>query len=145
MPCCAPSKIGRSRPWRRWLARSLHPNTLSLIGFAAGLGCAATLAFGPIGLSSVSTRAIALTLWLLGRVIDGLDGAVARRQGRPSDLGGYLDIMLDFIVYALVPIAAVFGATSSLGFYARLGQVSALNSGLGRSIGNGTRHTHRSG
>jgi phosphatidylglycerophosphate synthase len=91
---------------------SLHPNTLSLLGFAAGLGCAATLAFGPSGTSSVPTRAVALALWLLGRVIDGLDGAVARRQGRASDVGGYLDIMLDFVVYALVPIAAVYGGLS---------------------------------
>jgi phosphatidylglycerophosphate synthase len=40
-----------------------------------------------------------LVLFLVSRVLDGLDGAVAR-QTRLTDLGGYLDITLDFIVYA---------------------------------------------
>ena len=41
----------------------------------------------------------ALVLWLLNRLLDGLDGAVARRQGA-SDLGGFLDIVADFSIYA---------------------------------------------
>jgi len=41
----------------------------------------------------------ALALWLLNRLLDGLDGPVARRQGS-SDLGGFLDIVADFSIYA---------------------------------------------
>lgn len=41
----------------------------------------------------------ALGLWLLNRLLDGLDGPVARRHG-PSDLGGFLDIVADFSIYA---------------------------------------------
>ena len=37
------------------------------------------------------------------RIADGLDGAVARYHG-VTDLGGYLDIVTDFIFYALVPL-----------------------------------------
>ncbi len=48
----------------------------------------------------------ALTFILLNRIFDGLDGAVARRQGI-SDCGGFLDITLDFLFYALVPFAFV--------------------------------------
>ncbi|HET6469037.1 MAG TPA: CDP-alcohol phosphatidyltransferase family protein, partial [Geminicoccaceae bacterium] len=33
------------------------------------------------------------------RVADGLDGALARRRG-PTDLGGFLDIVLDFLIYS---------------------------------------------
>lgn len=46
----------------------------------------------------------ALGLWLLNRLLDGLDGLVAREHGRATAFGGYLDIMADFAVYAAVPI-----------------------------------------
>ena len=42
---------------------------------------------------------IALALWLVNRVLDGLDGPVARRRGA-TDLGGYLDVVADFSIYA---------------------------------------------
>ncbi|MDQ2757085.1 MAG: CDP-alcohol phosphatidyltransferase family protein [Actinomycetota bacterium] len=41
----------------------------------------------------------ALALWLLNRLLDGLDGPVARRNGA-SELGGFLDIVADFSIYA---------------------------------------------
>jgi phosphatidylglycerophosphate synthase len=41
---------------------------------------------------------LALALWLLNRALDGLDGALARRRG-PTDLGGMLDFVADFVVY----------------------------------------------
>ena len=44
----------------------------------------------------------------LNRVADGLDGALARRLG-PTDLGGYLDIVLDFVFYAGVPFFFAVG------------------------------------
>src|SRR5262245_39628924 len=40
--------------------------------------------------------------------MDGLDGAVARHRG-PTDLGGYLDILLDFLFYAGVPFFFAVG------------------------------------
>ena len=48
----------------------------------------------------------ALALWLANRVLDGLDGPVARRRGA-TDLGGFLDIVADFSIYAgfLVAVA----------------------------------------
>ena len=42
---------------------------------------------------------LALGLFLINRVLDGLDGAVARAGGGGSDLGGLLDFMADFVVY----------------------------------------------
>lgn len=42
--------------------------------------------------------------FLLNRVCDGLDGAIARAQGA-TDFGGYLDIVSDFIIYPGIPTA----------------------------------------
>jgi phosphatidylglycerophosphate synthase len=44
----------------------------------------------------------ALGALLLSRLCDGLDGAVARLT-QPTDFGGYLDIICDFLFYAFVP------------------------------------------
>ena len=45
-----------------------------------------------------------LVLMLLGRTADGLDGAIARVT-QPTDRGAFLDITLDFIFYASLPLA----------------------------------------
>lgn len=42
---------------------------------------------------------LGLGLILANRLSDGLDGAVARVRG-PTDLGGYLDIVYDFLLYS---------------------------------------------
>ena len=46
---------------------------------------------------------IALALLIGNRIADGLDGAIARAT-RPTDRGAFLDIALDFLVYAAVPL-----------------------------------------
>ena len=78
----------------------IPPNRVTLVSFVVGLGAALATGGGLYGWG--------LGLWLLNRLLDGLDGEVARRGGRQSDLGGYLDILCDFLVYALVPVALVF-------------------------------------
>ena len=47
---------------------------------------------------------LAVTLLLLNRLLDGLDGAVARAAGG-TDLGGFLDITMDFLIYSAIPFA----------------------------------------
>jgi phosphatidylglycerophosphate synthase len=42
----------------------------------------------------------------LNRLADGLDGTMARLT-RPTDLGAFLDISLDFLFYASIPLAFV--------------------------------------
>ncbi len=79
----------------------LNPIIISLIGFGFGLGAAVLAIFG--------LYFWALVLWLLNRLMDGLDGLVARIQAQHSDLGGYLDFILDVIVYAALPMAIVMG------------------------------------
>lgn len=68
-----------------------------------------TLAGGVLGVAAAIAVAgrhwmPALALFLAGRLLDGLDGAVAR-QTAPTDRGGFLDITVDFVVYAAMPLA----------------------------------------
>lgn len=82
----------------------VSPNSISLAAFAVGL-LSALLALQQL-------YGWALGLWLLSRVLDGLDGLIARLHCKQSDFGGYFDILLDFVVYAALPIGIVLGAPS---------------------------------
>ena len=84
-------------PAGRWLAGAgVSANTVTLAGFICGIGAAGAVVFG------WSMAAVALLL--LNRLFDGLDGAVARATG-VTDLGGFLDITMDFIIYSAIPFA----------------------------------------
>lgn len=51
---------------------------------------------------------------LANRLCDGLDGAVARRVGA-TDFGGFLDIVVDFIFYAAMPLAfAIYDSSNAV-------------------------------
>ncbi len=50
---------------------------------------------------------LAIVPIVLGRMCDGLDGAVARLTRSQTDRGAFLDIALDFVFYASVPLAFV--------------------------------------
>jgi phosphatidylglycerophosphate synthase len=81
----------------RGLVRAgLGADGITLAGFALGLAAATCIALG---------RPLAgLLLLLLSRLMDGLDGAVARLT-QPTDRGAFLDITLDFLFYASIPLA----------------------------------------
>ena len=74
----------------------LTANQVTVVGFVIGAAACAALALG--------APLLAFALFVMNRVADGLDGALARLQG-PSDLGGYLDITLDFLIYSGVVFA----------------------------------------
>lgn len=83
-------------PPAAWLAaRGASADAITLAGFALGLAAVGALALGAFG--------PALVLIVLNRLCDGLDGAVARLTG-PTRRGAFLDIALDFVFYALVPL-----------------------------------------
>jgi phosphatidylglycerophosphate synthase len=75
--------------------RGIAADHVTVLGFVLGLGAALAMALG--------LSAVALVLFLLNRLLDGLDGAVARVVGA-TDRGGFLDIVLDFLVYAALPL-----------------------------------------
>lgn len=83
-------------PPARLLARAgIGADQITVAGFAVGVLAILALDFGDYG--------AALALIGLNRLADGLDGAVAR-LGHPTDRGAFLDIALDFVFYALVPV-----------------------------------------
>jgi phosphatidylglycerophosphate synthase len=82
-------------PARRLAAAGVAADAITLAGFAAGALALPLLAAGRPG--------AALAAILANRLLDGLDGAVARIAG-PTDRGAFLDIALDFAFYALVPL-----------------------------------------
>jgi phosphatidylglycerophosphate synthase len=71
-------------------------NVISVAGFVLGMAAAAAIA--------TQHFLAGLALLLLSRLMDGLDGAVARAT-QPTDRGGFLDITLDFLFYAAIPLA----------------------------------------
>lgn len=71
-------------------------DAVTFAGFALGVGAAVAIALGaPLP---------GLALLLASRLMDGLDGAVARLT-TPTDRGAFLDITLDFLFYASIPLA----------------------------------------
>ena len=101
-PACSTASCDASS-----IRRSSAPDGASPSG---GVGAdALTVAGLGIGLAAALCVALrldlmALALFIANRVLDGLDGAVARASVR-TDRGGFLDIVLDFAVYGAVPLA----------------------------------------
>lgn len=92
---------------RRLASVGIGANTITLAGVAIGL--AAGLAI------SQSHFAWGLAFILASRILDGLDGAVARAT-RPTDFGGYLDIVGDFAFYVAVPIGFGFVSAANMAY-----------------------------
>ena len=69
---------------------------VTLFGFVTGIAAALAIA--------TQHPLIGLVVLLASRWCDGLDGELARLT-TPTDRGGFLDITLDFLVYASIPLA----------------------------------------
>ena len=95
-----------------WLDRPhVTPDRLTLLGLVLGVGSAVAAAR--------SQWWLALVLWLVSRLLDGLDGALARRRrrahgGQDSGAGGFLDITADFLVYGSFVVGVALGSGGSL-------------------------------
>ncbi|HRW04115.1 MAG TPA: CDP-alcohol phosphatidyltransferase family protein [Caldilineaceae bacterium] len=79
---------------------SVHPNSVSIVAMIIGLGSVAAI--------MLQLYWVALGLWAINRIMDGLDGVIARVHQKQSDFGGFLDLFLDFIIYVTVPIAFIW-------------------------------------
>ncbi|PZF76552.1 CDP-alcohol phosphatidyltransferase family protein [Aestuariivirga litoralis] len=81
----------------RWLAaRGITADQVTLAGFALGMLAAGLVASGH--------SLLALVPLLANRALDGIDGALARLS-TSSERGAFLDISLDFVFYAAIPLA----------------------------------------
>ena len=78
--------------------RKISANQITIFGLVMGVACFLAIA--------INTMTAALILLALNRLADGLDGAVARAQ-TPSELGAYLDIVSDFVLWGLLPIGFI--------------------------------------
>jgi phosphatidylglycerophosphate synthase len=78
--------------------RGVSADSVTIASFIVGLISAIFIVYGYL----IS----GLALLLLSRVGDGLDGAVARHS-QTTDFGGFLDIVLDFAFYGLIPLAFI--------------------------------------
>ena len=92
---------------------AVTPDRLTLLGLATGLASAAAAA-GQLWWW-------ALGLWWFSRLMDGLDGPLARRRrthgtrGTHSQAGGFLDITADFVAYGATVVGVAIGATQQYG------------------------------
>ena len=123
----------------------IPPNIITLVGLLPGVAAALACLGGFFQ--------VALWLWLLNRLLDGLDGEVARAQDKQTDLGGYLDILADLLVYASIPVALAIYWNNSwvwcccslmlMSFYLNIGSWMYLSSIL-EKIGLGAEETGES-
>lgn len=94
-------KDGIFRPMCKYVPSVVTPLHITAAAFVVG--------FFSCYFSTTKNIQISLTLWALNRALDCLDGALARHRGTASDLGGFLDLLGDFIVYSLLPISIAAG------------------------------------
>ncbi|MEL0625650.1 CDP-alcohol phosphatidyltransferase family protein [Salinibacterium amurskyense] len=92
----------------------ITPDRLTMAGLVIGLSSAA--------LAATQYWALAVVAWLASRVLDGLDGTLARRRlaaasaprsTTASEAGGFLDIVADFVVYGATVLGIAIGATTA--------------------------------
>jgi phosphatidylglycerophosphate synthase len=130
-------------PVARGVPERITPIAITMAGLVVGLGAAVTAGMGLFW--------IAVGLWLLNRLLDGIDGTLARLRGRQTDFGGYVDLLADFVVYAAIPIgvaahlgtiAAWIAASALLAtFYVNTISWSFLSAVLARRGREGSAHT----
>lgn len=91
-PLIDPPLNAVGRVLARW---GIGADAVTLMGILPGLAAGFAIAEGHF--------LAGLALIGVNRLIDGLDGAVARAT-RQSDFGGYLDTLADYVFYVAVPI-----------------------------------------
>lgn len=91
-PLIDPPLNAVGRALARW---GISANSVTLAGLVPALAAAIAIA--------QHHYVAGLVLILVNRLIDGLDGAVARASA-PSDFGGYLDTLADYVFYVAVPL-----------------------------------------
>ena len=87
------------------IPKAVTPGYVTAAGFIVGmLGCAAS--------ASPLTAHLGIFLWITNRVLDCVDGVLARSRGTASDLGGFYDLSSDFVIYSVIPIAIGYGRST---------------------------------
>lgn len=98
-----PLKDFLASPLLSLVPSTVQPTHITLLAFLAGLGACSYAAAGDAAAST--------SLFLLNRLLDCMDGGLARARGTSSEVGGFMDLLCDFVVYSLIPLSIA----SSLG------------------------------
>lgn len=93
-----------NRIGRVFAGLGIGANAVTLAGIGLGLAAGIAIAQGHM--------LAGLALIIANRLLDGLDGAVARATGL-TDFGGYLDIVADFFFYVAVPVGFAFATDAN--------------------------------
>lgn len=110
------------RPWdvqlARWLIRPLvnswvHPNILTTVRLAVGLGGAVLFATG----SAFNAGAV---LIVLSNFLDHTDGELARLSGKTSRFGHFYDLSSDALVTVGMFVGLGIGLQNTLGWHSML-------------------------
>ena len=117
-PLLRPVKERYLAPVAIAIGTRVSPMAATIAALLVGLGAAACAAAG--------LYSVALLLWIVNRLLDGLDGTLARVHGTQSDLGGYVDILLDFVVYAAIPMGFALGIGDRATFAAALALLASF-------------------
>ena len=126
-------------PFRQWLSRSaaapanwmhrlgVSPNAVTITATALGVVAAVVVSQGEF--------VFGLAIWLVGRILDGYDGLLARISGRTTLFGGFLDIALDMLAYSAMAVgfAVAMPADQLLWLFVLVGYVMAITTTLALS------------
>ena len=101
-----PLKERLFEPCCQYVPDFVSPTAITLLAFFTGLvSCRC----------AISARSLpALSFWIGNRVLDCLDGGLARHRNVASDFGGFIDLLGDFIIYSCLPAAIALGWDDSL-------------------------------
>ena len=85
------------RPALALSERAVSANQVTIAGLLLAVLSAAAIASGrPL---------LGMSVWLVSRLLDAVDGTLARLAPSPSTFGGLLDITLDMLAYSLMVVA----------------------------------------
>ncbi|MCV9998947.1 CDP-alcohol phosphatidyltransferase family protein [Pararhizobium sp. YC-54] len=86
------------RAGRALAGHGISANAVTVTGFLIGFAAAVSIV--------LDAFVVGFILIGISRICDGLDGAVARATEK-TEFGGFLDILLDFAFYGLIPFAFI--------------------------------------
>lgn len=105
-------------PLVRGPLRQVHPTTVTIV--AGVIGIAAGVA------AWQEAYLLALGFWTANRVLDGLDGTLARITDQQTDFGAYIDIVLDHVVAVAVALGLALAAGTPAAFLAFAGLMASF-------------------
>jgi len=92
-----------SKGFKFLAAYGVTPNSFTLASGGFGMLCVYYSFMYPGNIR------IAFMFYVLNRIFDGIDGTYARMTNQCTDYGGYLDIIVDFTTYGLIPVGVTGG------------------------------------